>query len=221
MRALEKLQSFRGEAELTTWLHRILHNFFVDHLRRAREAPVEDVWEVVEERWRDDSYTLDAAAVASSAETAGDLRDARLRLPMECRSAVVLHDMEGLTVPEIAGIQEIGLSAAKQRVRRGRMMLVSALAAGAERRAASRDVPLDCWDARTQLPDYLDDELDARVRRRLEQHLRRCPTCPPLYAAVVASRDAVSRLRDSDAVIPASLAARLEQMRADATERPR
>lgn len=220
VRALERLDTFRGESGLATWLHRILHNAFVDHVRRTREAPAEDVWEMVEGRWRDDAYTLDPATVAARASTVQDLRDALLRLPMMYRSAVVLHDMEGLTVPQIARVQEIGLSAAKQRLHRGRIMLVSALASGAERRAATRGVPMNCWDARTQVSDYLDDELGDRDRQLLEQHLEHCPTCPPLYSALVASRDAVTRLRDADTVIPRSLADRLERLRQE-SRRPK
>lgn len=210
-RALEKQASFRGDSSLATWLHRILHNAAVDHLRRAREDPTEDVVSLVEERWQDGSYTVDAAAVATRAQTVEELKDALLRLPLKYRTAVVLHDMEGLTVAEIARIQEIGLPAAKQRLRRGRMMLVSALAHGAERRAARRGVPLTCWDARTQVSDYLDDTLPTRDRALLETHLESCPTCPPLYAALVDACAAVGLLRDSDAVIPASVAQRLDE----------
>ena len=49
---------------------------------------------------------------------------------------------------DIAKAQGVELPAAKQRLRRGRMMLVTALAAGGERRAALRGVPLRCWEAR-------------------------------------------------------------------------
>jgi RNA polymerase sigma-70 factor (ECF subfamily) len=193
----------------------------VDHVRRTREAPSEDVWEAVEARWRDEAYTLDPATLAAQASTAQEVRDALLRLPGIYRSAVVLHDMEGLTVPQIARIHEVGLSAAKQRLHRGRMMLVTALAAGAERRAATRGVPMRCWDARTRVSDYLDDELDHRERRLLELHLQRCPTCPPLYSALIASRDALTRLRDADTVIPPSLSARLARASLTSTSFPR
>lgn len=127
------------------------------------------------------------------------------------RTAVVLHDMEGLSVVEITRIQGVGLPAAKQRLRRGRMMLVSALAGGAERRVARRSVPLTCWDARSQVSDYLDDELPTRDRALLEAHWESCPTCPPLYAALADACGAVSRLRDSDAVVPESVAQRIAE----------
>jgi DNA-directed RNA polymerase specialized sigma24 family protein len=117
----------------------------------------------VERKWSDDSYSVDAAVVVERAETRAELTDALVRLPVIYRSAVVLHDCEGLSSAAIADIHQIGLPAAKQRLRRGRMVLVSALAAGVERRDSLKGQSMRCWDARTQVSDYLDDELeDAR-----------------------------------------------------------
>jgi hypothetical protein len=103
----------------------------------------------------------------------------------------------------------IGLPAAKQRLRRGRMMLTSALAAGAERRRALEGVPMRCWDARSLVSDYIDSQLSADQRTAVEAHLADCPTCPPLYAALVGALDAVGALRDADAVVPPALAERV------------
>jgi len=213
VKSLEKLHTFRADASLATWLHRILYRVAVDQGRRTREVPVDDLASVVESHWRDDHYTVDAALVASRAETRRDLRDALLRLPVIYRSAVVLHDMEGMTVPEIARVQDVSLPAAKQRLRRGRMMLVTALASGPDRRAARQGVALDCWSARIMVPDYLDDDLVADERRLLEQHLERCPTCPALYAGLVSVTQAVSRMRDADSVVPDAIAQRLHDTR--------
>lgn len=133
---------------------------------------------LVEERWQNEANTVDAAVVATRAQTVEEPKDALLRLPLIYRTAVVLHDMEGLTVAEIARIQEIRLPAAKQRLRRAHMMLVSALARGAERRAARRGVPPTCWDARSQVSDYLDDSLPTRDRALDETHLDPAPPVP-------------------------------------------
>lgn len=92
------------------------------------------------------------------------------------------------------------------------MMLVSALAAGSERREALRGVPLRCWDARRRVSDYLDDALPAHERVALEAHLAACPTCPPLFAALVGTTARLGRLRDPDSVIPPSLVARIRRI---------
>jgi len=89
------------------------------------------------------------------------------------------------------------------------MMLVTALAHGAERRRAVRGVPLRCWDARRLVSEYVDGALPASRRGLLERHLETCPTCPPLYAALVGVRSHLGALRDPDAVVPPRLAARI------------
>jgi RNA polymerase sigma-70 factor, ECF subfamily len=212
-RALERAGSFREESSLATWLHRILHNLAVDASRRHREIPSDVLGDRVEELWRDDAYTVDAAEVVTRAETRAELEDALIRLPVIYRAAVVLHDAEGLTVAEIADLTGTGLPAAKQRLRRGRMMLVGALAGGAQRRAALDGVPLACWDARRHVSDYLDGALEARLAGQLERHLAGCPTCPPLYASLVGVSRALGRTgdarRDPDSVVPPGTAGRI------------
>ena len=200
------------------WLHRILHNLAVDGARRSREMPTgdaEQLADAVEARWRQDSYTVDAAVVIARAETRAQLQDALVHLPVDYRAAVVLHDAEGLTVREIAEIQGVSLPAAKQRLRRGRMMLVTELARDAQRREEARGVPMRCWDARRRISDYLDGELAEAEAARVEQHLAGCPTCPPLYAALVGATGALrssATRRDPDTVVPEALARRVRRL---------
>lgn len=67
-----------------------------------------------------------------------------------------------------------------------------------------------CWEARRHVSDYLDGELEPAVARTVEQHLQGCPTCPPLYAALVATTDALRLTgRDPDTVVPPDIAQRL------------
>ncbi|MGB2840324.1 MAG: sigma-70 family RNA polymerase sigma factor [Actinomycetes bacterium] len=216
-RGLDRVDQFRQGSSLATWLHSIMHNLAVDDARRRHEIPSGDLFreagdrevDDLEAKWRDDGYTVDSSAVIERAETREELRDGLARLPFIYRSAVVLHDAEGLTASELASVQEIGLPAAKQRIRRGRMMLVSALAAGTERREALKGVPMRCWDARAKVSDYLDGDLSANERLILEQHLQACPTCPPLYAGLVGTTAALGAWRDPDDVVPPQVIRRI------------
>lgn len=211
VRALERSDSFRGDSAPQTWLHRILHHRFVDLIRAERTEATDgdELAERIERDWQDDAYTVDAETVVLRAETAEDLRDAIIHLPVMYRSAVVLHDVQGLTSAAVAEVQDVTVAAAKQRISRGRAMLVTQLARGTERRAALDGVPLRCWDARSRVSDYLDGELDAGWRHALESHLASCPTCPALYAGLVGVRAALGALRDPDSVIPPGIAERL------------
>lgn len=199
VRALERSDQYRGDASVRAWLRTILHNLAID---RARRAAREIVMEDVEDSWRDDAYTLDPAAVVEQTQTRDELEDALARLPFIYRVAVVLHDVDGWTTREIAELQGISLSAAKQRLRRGRMALTTALAEGHERRKQLEGVPMRCWDARQHVSDYLDGALDVATAHLVEAHLEVCPTCPPLYAALVGAHQGLGALRDDDTVIP-------------------
>ncbi len=206
VRALERRHQYRHEAPMGHWLIRIAHNLIIDRARRAQHEMLVDE---VEDNWRDDSYTVDAEAVVQSAATRAELLDALARLPYIYRSAVVLHDIEGLRVVDIAEIHDISLPAAKQRLRRGRMTMVNALAAGHQRRVATKGVPMPCWDAREHVSDYLNGDLDSPTAALVETHLASCPTCPPLYAALVGVHDELGRLRDPNSVVDPNLERRI------------
>lgn len=209
VRAMEKSAQYRAEGNLLSWLRRLLHNLAIDRVRRsAHEILVDDI----EQQWSTDDYTVDPAKVTERLADRTELEDALIRLPFEHRTVVILHDIEQWRVREIAEVQEISLPAAKQRLRRGRMMLVSALATGSERRQRLEGVPMRCWDARRHVSEYIDGALDTTTSTMLETHLATCPTCPPLYSSLVATHDGLASLRDPDSVVSPALAARLREI---------
>ena len=208
LRAWAKQDQLRDGAPMGPWLNRILVNLTIDRSRARRdEVDLADV----ENRWRDDDYTVDPEQVLARAEQREDLEDALARLPVGYRTVVVLHDASGMTTPAIADALDIGLPAAKQRLRRGRMMLVSALADDDPKRVASLAQPMRCWKARSQISAYLDEELPSEGRRAVEEHLAGCPTCPPLYAGLVGLHETLGDLRDTDSVVPDEIAARITE----------
>ena len=88
-------------------------------------------------------------------------------------------------------------------------MLVDALAEGHERRMMLMEVPMRCWDARKHVSDYLDGVLDRATAQMVESHLEACPTCPPLYAALVDAHSGLADHRDPDSVIPEDIRLRI------------
>ena len=66
-----------------------------------------------------------------------------------------------------------------------------------------------CWDARQHISDYLDEQLDSSTKLLVESHLGQCPTCPPLYAALVDAHASLGSLRDPDTVIPPDVERRI------------
>ncbi len=208
VRALERRDQFRDAASLRAWLRQILYHRAIDRARhRAHEVSVAEI----EHDWGDERYSVDADALLERLETRAELADALAHVPVHYRAVVVAHDAEGWSAPEIAQMTGISLAAVKQRLRRGRMMVVSALARGEERRMANGDVAMSCVDARARVSDYLDDELGVDERRQLEAHLANCVTCPPLYASLVGVRDLLGDWHDPDSVIPEAIRQRLTE----------
>jgi RNA polymerase sigma-70 factor, ECF subfamily len=189
--AWRRRDQLRDPASLGAWLRRSLVNRIID---RSRIHHDELDIDAVEADWRDDRYSVALA-----------------RLPVIYRVTVVLHDVLGWTGIEIARAMSTGLPANKQRLRRGRMLLVSAPAEDDERRRASLAQPLRCWRARRHVSAYLDGELDLATRTAVETHLEACPTCPPLYASLVGVRATLGGLRDPDTVIEDAMAIRIRE----------
>jgi RNA polymerase sigma-70 factor, ECF subfamily len=78
-------------------------------------------------RWEDPDYSVDPAVVAvrrSQAETLYALLD---ELPENWRTALVLHDGQGLSASEVAEVMDIPLGTAKSHIRRSRMALFALL----------------------------------------------------------------------------------------------
>ena len=206
--AWRRRDQLRDPAALSAWLRRSLVNRVIDRSRTHRDELDIDA---VEADWHDDRYSVAPDRVLERAELNDELEDALARLPVIYRLPVVLHDVVGWTAAEIARAMDAGLPATKQRLRRGRMMLVSALAEGDERRLASLAQPLRCWRARRHVSAYLDDELDAGTRSAVEEHLETCPTCPPLYAGLVGVKASLGGLRDPDTVVEDAIAGRIRE----------
>lgn len=206
--AWRRRDQLREPAALSAWLRRSLVNRIIDRSRVHRDELDIDA---VEADWRDDRYSVAPDRVLERAELRDELEDALARLPVIYRVPVVLHDVVGWTAAEIGQAMEAGLPATKQRLRRGRMMLVTALAEGDERRQASLAQPLRCWRARRHVSAYLDGELDVSTRSAVETHLESCPTCPPLYAGLVGVKASLGGLRDPDTVVEDAIAARIHE----------
>jgi RNA polymerase sigma-70 factor (ECF subfamily) len=206
--AWRRRDQLRDPAALPAWLRRSLVNRIIDRSRRRHDELDIDA---VEADWQDDTYSFQPELVLERAELRDELEDALARLPAIYRLPVVLHDALGWTAAEIAGSMDVGLPAAKQRLRRGRMMLVSALAASDGRREASLAQPMRCWQARRHVSSYLDGELDDGTKSMVEEHLAGCPTCPPLYTSLVGIRATMGELRDPDAVVEDAIAQRIRE----------
>lgn len=108
--------SFRYNAAVASWLHRIVVNACLDRLRRARShptTPLEDIYPVA-----DRTGHVDMAIV---------VHRALMRLPVEQRAAVVAVDMQGYSIAETARLLGVAQGTVKSRCARARVRLAALL----------------------------------------------------------------------------------------------
>jgi len=117
--AFRRLDGYRGDAALSTWLHRILVNVCIDRIRRDHRRPAEPWPEHdVADRRPDPSHT---------AATRIDVVAALAALPEEQRIVIQLVDVEGHPVADAARLLDIPTGTVKSRCARGRLRLAELL----------------------------------------------------------------------------------------------
>ena len=116
--AFRNLRGFRGEAKVSSWLHRIAVNQCITRQRRAKvrnEAALEDE----EERDAVSFATpleISPARVVEGRERIEAVRGAVNSLPIQLRQVVVMKEFEELTFREIAVALDLPLSTVKSRL---------------------------------------------------------------------------------------------------------
>lgn len=104
--------SFRHDAEVRSWLYRIVVNACFDRLRRNKSHPtttLEDIYPVADR--------------TAQIETGIMVQQALMRLPVEQRAAVVAVDMQGYSIADTARMLAVAEGTVKSRCSRGRARL--------------------------------------------------------------------------------------------------
>jgi RNA polymerase sigma-70 factor (ECF subfamily) len=116
--AFRNLRGFRGEAKVSSWLHRIAVNQCITRQRRAKvrsETPLED-----EAEKNAAVFALPAEVSPARAAEYGQIsvavRKAVIALPPDLRQVVVMKEFEDLTFQEISDVLGVPLSTVKSRL---------------------------------------------------------------------------------------------------------
>jgi RNA polymerase sigma-70 factor (ECF subfamily) len=116
--AFRNLRSFRGDAKVSSWLHRIAVNQCITRQRRAKvrgETTLEDETEADGASYSAPAHESPAHS-AESRERNDTVRRAVRALPAELRQVVVMKEFEELTFQEIAEALDLPLSTVKSRL---------------------------------------------------------------------------------------------------------
>ncbi|NYI71018.1 RNA polymerase sigma-70 factor (ECF subfamily) [Naumannella cuiyingiana] len=124
--AFRRADGYRGEARVTTWLHRIVVNACLDRIRRNKVRRADPLPDDLDKNVRLAGPESDDPAGGTELRTV--VVDALSRLNPDQRAALILVDMEGYTVGEAATILGCAPGTVKSRCARGRARLVPLLA---------------------------------------------------------------------------------------------
>jgi RNA polymerase sigma-70 factor (ECF subfamily) len=127
---IRKIDGFRGESAFGSWLYRIVANAAYQKRRgpsRRREVSWEEAMPVFDDQGRHAGPMPDWSARVDDPSIQAELRlaltSAIEELPAAYRSVLVLHDVQGLSNPEIAGLLGLSVPTVKTRVHRARLFL--------------------------------------------------------------------------------------------------
>ena len=118
------MPAFEGRSSVKTWAFSIASRVATDHFRRpASKARIVDFSGVADPE-APDSEIEDQLVIDEMSACVRDVIDS---LPGDYRTALVLHDLEGLTAAQVADVADCSLATAKIRIHRARRRLKDAL----------------------------------------------------------------------------------------------
>ena len=125
--AFRRAETFRGDAAVSSWLHRITVNAALDRIANRKRQPTSSIDDVESE--------LGAASVQSGSTTRAfgqveanlEISKALSDLSEDRRSAIILVDLYGYSLAEAADILDIPEGTVKSRLSRARTQLAEAL----------------------------------------------------------------------------------------------
>ena len=128
---IRKIDTFRGESAFGSWVYRIVSNAAYAKVRRRPQAigerAIDEALPAFDENGRhagplvDWSSRIDDPAVQTELRTV--LSSALSELPAGYRAVIVMHDVEGWSMAEVANCLGITVATAKTRAHRTRLLL--------------------------------------------------------------------------------------------------
>lgn len=116
-----KLDKFSGDSAFSTWLYRVTINTCYDQLRKTKRRKTEPLPE------HHDPADPSTQGEFDAAEVRPDIANALSRIPEDFRNAVLLADLQGLPLSDVAEIVGVPVGTIKSRVFRGRRLLADIL----------------------------------------------------------------------------------------------
>lgn len=133
LKVVEKIDGFRGDARLTTWMTRIAMNASISHLRKRKLRKTVSLDQTVSENASEGGLSLASrltderepgpAACVQQGEMLDELQTAIAGLDDDQRAVLVLRDVEELDYHQIAQTLDLPVGTVKSRLFRARLAL--------------------------------------------------------------------------------------------------
>jgi RNA polymerase sigma-70 factor, ECF subfamily len=134
MKVYRKVDAFRGDSALSSWIHRITFNTAMSRLRRTKRVRFAELERDLDGSWGDGAHVPRAPAAPADWSQMPDehllrgqvreaVAEALAALPEIYRAPVVLRDIEGLSTEEASHRLSVKDQTLKSRLHRGRLML--------------------------------------------------------------------------------------------------
>jgi RNA polymerase sigma-70 factor (ECF subfamily) len=155
------------------------------------------------------------------------LHQAVLRIPVQLRIVLVLHDMEELTTEQVAQILDLQPGTVRVRLHRARLSVRKEMNGIVERAPAPLDCgkplrmkskriapkggqrPAECRELFLNLSEYLDGNVEPRTCDQMRQHIDACPACVAFLRDL---RAAIDRCRSLEVPCDSAVAPRLRSI---------
>lgn len=133
LKVYKKIEAFRGDAALSSWIYRITFNTAMSRLRnskfrRPNEIKMADWVADGDEPKRPANFEIaDWSSLADDATLRSELRErlklALAQLPAIYRIPVLLRDIQGLSTEDASAVLRVKTQTLKSRLHRGRLIL--------------------------------------------------------------------------------------------------
>jgi RNA polymerase sigma-70 factor, ECF subfamily len=131
MKVHRKIDAFRGDAALSSWIYRITFNTAMSRLRTAKSARAADRQKGdashADEQGRPVREPADWTSMADDHVLRGEMRQSLIEalghLPEVYRVPVILRDIQGLSTEEASAVLHVKPQTLKSRLHRGRLIL--------------------------------------------------------------------------------------------------
>jgi RNA polymerase sigma-70 factor (ECF subfamily) len=128
LRVYQAINNFRGDANFSTWLYRIVTNVYLDRRKRQKNRQTLSLEEYVELEESQVTRQIEDPSPGPEALVEAQQRQALLQkaiesLPEYQRAMIVLYHIDGLSYEEIAEVLSLPIGTVKSRLNRARLAL--------------------------------------------------------------------------------------------------